>query len=129
MFNDLLKTIFNETVSDSNSSTKNKTVNKSNSSTKNENKSDNKSDYESDNENNIEGEKDKYYYEIRQLNNWFKTIDQTKSLEEQIEILKTKDFLYQYWSLKYCNINKDLNYKTFKSKAAYTLYDLDEEIF
>ena len=112
MFDDLLKTIFNETV------------NESNSNTKNESRSDNESDYESDKESDIEGEKDKYYYEIRQLNNWFKTIDQTKSLEEQIEILKTKD-----WSLKYCNINKDLNYKIFKAKAAYILYDLDEEIF
>ena len=72
MFDDLLKTIFNETV------------NESNSNTKNEGKSDNESEYESDNESDSEGEKDKYYYEIRQLNNWFKTIDQTKSLEEQI---------------------------------------------
>ena len=56
------------------------------------------------------------YYKIKQLNNWFKNNDQTKSLEEQIEILKTKDFLYEYWSLKYYNDNKDLNYKIFKTK-------------
>ena len=86
MFDTLLKTIFNETVNKSNSSTKNKTVNESNSNTKNESKSDNESDYESDNESDNEGEKDKYYYEIRQLNNWFETIDQTKSLKDQIEI-------------------------------------------
>ena len=141
MFDNLLKTIFNktvnesnsstknETVNESNSSTKNKTVNESNSNTKNESKSDNESDYESDNESDNEGEKDKYYYEIRQLNNWFETIDQTKSLEEQIEILKTKNFLYEYWYLKYYNNNKDLNYKIFKAKAAYLLIDPDEEIF
>ena len=101
LFNDLLKTIFNitvnksnsntkietvnesnsstknETVNESNSSTKNETVNESNSNTRNESKSDYKSDYESDNEgDNLD--------EIEQLNNWFKTIDQTKSLEEQI---------------------------------------------
>ena len=70
MFDDLLKTIFNNTVNESNSNTKNE--------------SGSESDYESDNE----GEKDKHYYEIRQLNNWFETIDQTKSLEEQIELLK-----------------------------------------
>ena len=52
LFDDLLKTIFN------------KTVNESNSNTKNESKSE--SDYESDNESENEGEKDKYYYEIRQ---------------------------------------------------------------
>ena len=66
LLDDLLKTIFNETV------------NESNSNTKNESKCDNESDY------------DKYYYEIKQLNDWFKTTDQTKSLEEQIELLKEK---------------------------------------
>ena len=157
MFDDLLKTIFNETVNESNSntknetvnesnsstknetvnesnsSTKNKTVNESNSSTKNESKSDNKSNYESDYESDNEGDnltnKDENYYKIKQLNNWFETIDQTKSLEEQIEILKTKDFLYEYWSLKYYNDNKDLNYKIFKAKAAYLLIDLNKQIF
>ena len=90
LFDDLLKTIFNETV------------NESNSNTKNESKSDNESDYESDNESDNEGEKDKYYYEIRQLNNWFETIDQTKSLEKQIELLKERgEFLGEYWYVKY----------------------------
>ena len=91
MFDNLLKTIFNETVNESNSctknktvnesnsSTKNKTVNKSNSSTKNESKRDYESDYKSDNEGDNENKRDKNYYEIKQLNNWFKTIDQTKS--------------------------------------------------
>ena len=76
LFDDLLKTIFNETV------------NKSNSNTKTESKSDNESDYKSDNESDNESKKDKYYCEIRQLKNWYETIDQTKSLEEQIELLK-----------------------------------------
>ena len=67
LFDDLLKTIFN------------KTVNKSNNSTKNKSESDNESDYENDSESDNEGEKDKYYYEMRQLNNWFETIDQAKS--------------------------------------------------
>ena len=90
LFDNLLKTIFNETV------------NESNSNTKNESKSDNESDYESDNESDNEGEKDKYYYEIRQLNNWFETIDQTKSLEDQIKLLKEKgEFLAEYWYLGY----------------------------
>ena len=133
MFDSLLKTIFNKTVNESNSNTKNETVNESNSNTKNEsksdNESDNESDYESDNEGDDESKKDKYYYEIRQLNNWFETIDQTKSLEKQIKILKTKDFIYEYWSLKYYNDNKDLNYKIFKAKAAYLLIDLNKKIF
>ena len=107
LFDDLLKTIFNETV--------------------NESKSDNESDYESDNESDNEGEKDKYYYEIRQLNNWFETIDQTKSLEEQIELLKEKgEFLSEYWNVGYYHGNKELNYKIFKAKTAYLLNELDK---
>ena len=47
-----------------------------------DNESDNKSD----------DKKDKHYYEIRQLNNWFETIDQTKSLEDQTELLKEENF-------------------------------------
>ena len=127
MFDDL-KAIFNETVNESNSNTKNETVNESNSSTKNESKSDNKSDYESDNE--IDDKKDKHYYEIRQLNNWFETIDQTKSLEEQIELLKERgEFLSEYWYVGYYLDNKELNYKIFKAKAAHFLIDLDEQLF
>ena len=71
MFDDLLKTVFNKTVNESNSNTKNES--------------------ESDNESENESEKDKYYYEIRQLSNWFETIGQTKSLEKQIELLKDKE--------------------------------------
>ena len=55
---DNLKTIFSETVYES-----------SNNNTKNESKSDNEIDYESDNERDNKSKKDKYYYEIRQLNN------------------------------------------------------------
>ena len=66
MFNDL-KTIFN-----------------------NNNESNSKNVNENENENENESKKDEYYYEIRELNNWLKTIDQTKSLEEQIELLKEK---------------------------------------
>ena len=114
------KTIFNETVNESNSNTKNE----SNSNTKSESES----DYKSDNESENDGEKDKYYYEIRQLNNWFETIDQTKSLEEQIEILKKKN-LDEYWFVGYYHGNKELNYKIFKAKTAHPLNDLDEQLF
>ena len=117
LFDDL-KTIFNETV------------NESNSNTKNESKSDNESDYTSDNESHNEGEKDKTFYETRQLNYWFETIDQTKSLEEQIELLKERgEFLSGYWYVGYYHGNKELNYKIFKSKAAYLLNELDEQFF
>ena len=114
-----LKTIFNKTANKS-----------SNNNTKNEKKSDNESDYENDNESDNEGKKDKYYYEIRQLNNWFETIDQTKSLEEQIELLKERgEFLSEYWYVGYYHDNKELNYNIFKAKAAHPLIDLDEQLF
>ena len=115
----------NETVNESNSSTKNETVNESNSNIKNESKSDYESDHESDYENDNEGDN---LDEIEQLNNWFKRINQTKSLEEQIELLKSKNFLYEYWSLKYYNINKDLSYKIFKAKTASLLINFNKEI-
>ena len=118
MFGDLLKKFFNEAVNESNSNTKNES----------------ESDYESDNEINNEGEnegkKDKYYYEIRQLNNWFETIDQTKSLEDQIELLKERgEFLSEYWYVGCYHDNKELNYKIFKAKAAYVLNDIADNSF
>ena len=93
----------------------------------------NKNEDENENESEYKNENDEYYYEIKQLNNWFKTIDQKKSLEEQIELLKERGkFLSEYWSVKYYHDNKELNHKIFKAKAAYVLNDLDnsfEKIF
>ena len=64
---------------------------------------------------------------MRQLNNWFETIDQTKSLEEQIELLKERgEFLNEYWFVRYYHDNKELDYKIFKAKAAHLLNNLDE---
>ena len=121
LFDNLLKTIFNETVNESNSNTKNE----SESDNESDYKSDNESDYENDNEN--YDKKDKYYYEVRQLNNWFETIDQTKSLEEQIELLKERgEFLSEYWYVGCYHDSKVLNYKIFKAKAVYLLNELDD---
>ena len=87
MFDDL-KTIFNNNNNSNN--------NESDSNNKNENV----------NENEKENEYDEYYYEIRQLNDWFITIDQTKSLEEQIEILKERgECLSEYWYVGYYHGN------------------------
>ena len=67
---------------------------------------------------------------MKQLNNWFETIDQTKSLEDQIELLKERgEFLSEYWNVRHYPDNKELNYKIFKAKAAYLLNDLDEQLF
>ena len=58
----------------------------------NNNRSENKNDNErvNDNVNDDDVNDDDDYYIIKQLNNYFKTIDETKSLKEQIEILKTR---------------------------------------
>ena len=49
--------------------------------------------------------------------------------KEQIEILKTKDFLDEYWHFGYHYGNKELNFKIFKAKAAHILNDVDEQLF
>ena len=60
----------------------------------------------------------------------FKTIDQSKSLEQQIELLKEKgEFLSECWYVGYYHGNKELNYKIFKTKAAYLLNDLVDQLF
>ena len=74
----------------------------------------NDDDYDDDDIN----DDDKYYI-INQLNNYFKTTDETKLSKEQIEILKTKDFLNEYWHCGYHHGNKELNFKIFKAKAAH----------
>ena len=58
---------------------------------------------------------------------YFKTIDETKSFEEQIEILKNRDFLDEYWHEEYYHDNKELNLRIFKAKSAYL--DADEYLF
>ena len=123
MFNNL------ETIFDNNNNTNNNNNNnKSNSKNVNEKKSKNESEYESEYES--ENEKDEYYYEIRQLNNRFETIDQTKPSEEQLKLLKERgEFLSEYWHVEYDHDNKELNYKIFKAKAAYVLNELDEQLF
>ena len=99
-----------------------KTIFNNNNNNNNESDSNNKNENENENEND-----DKQCYEIKQYNDLFKTIDQTKSLEEQIEILRTKDFLDEYWYVGYHYGDKELNYKIFKAKAAHLLNGLDEQ--
>ena len=79
-----LKTIFNSNNNSNNNDSD------SNNENENENKNKNVNENENVNDNKNENENDECYYEIRQLNDWFKTIDQTKSLEEQIELLKER---------------------------------------
>ena len=57
-------------------------------------------------------------------------IDETKSFEEQINILK-KNCLNECWSMEYCD-NKEINLKfilNLKLKFVYLLSDFDEDLF
>ena len=55
----------------------------------NENENENENDNDNvDNDDDDDDDHDEQYYIIKQLNNYFKTTDETKSLKEQIEILK-----------------------------------------
>ena len=101
LFDELLKAIFNNNNNNSNNC--------------------NSDNYKSESESG-----DEQYYKIKQLNNYFKAIDDTKSFEEQIEILKKRDFLDEYWHDEYYHDNKELNLRIFKAKAAHL--DVNEDL-
>ena len=101
--------------------------NNSNNNSNNSNNNQNENESESENENESQNEKN---YEIKQINNYFEMIDETKSFEEQINILK-KNCLNECWSMEYCD-NKEINLKfilNLKLKFVYLLSDFDEDLF
>ena len=87
----------------------------------------NDNDVSDDDDDDDDDDHDEQNYKIKQLNNYFKAIDETKSFEEQIEILKKRDFLDEYWHDEYYHDNKELNLRIFKAKAAHL--DVDEDLF
>ena len=113
MFGDL-KTIFNNNNNNNNESGSN---NKNESKNENENGTVNINENENENEN----KSDEEQYEIKQINNDFEKIDETKSFKDQIEILKEIPDLNDYW---YYEDNKDINLKIFKLKLAHVFNDL-----
>ena len=66
-------------------------------------------------------------YEIKQINNYFKMIDEIKSFEEQTNLLR-EIYLSQYWHMRYA-YDKELNLKIFMLKIARILENLDEKLF
>ena len=56
-------------------------------------------------------------------------IDESKSFEDQINLLKKINFLFEYWNIGYYNDDKDLNLKIFKLKFAHISNDIDEKLF
>ena len=68
-------------------------ISNNNNNNNNNNRSENRNDNVSVNDNDVNddvNDDDDDYYIIKQLNNYFKTNDETKSLKEQIEILKKR---------------------------------------
>ena len=123
LFDDLLEAIFN------NNKNENENNNVSVNENENENDSDNDNDDNDDDDDDDDDDHDEKCYIIKQLNNYFKTIDETKSLKEQIEILKKRDFLDEYWHVGYYHDDKELNLRIFKAKATYILNDLGKQLF
>ena len=111
MFGDL-KTISNNSNNSNN--------NESDSNNENENVNENKNENESDNEQN---------YQIEQISNNFKKIDETKSFKDQIDILKEIPELNDYWYIEYYEDNKEINLRLFKLKFAYIINDVDDNLF
>ena len=56
-------------------------------------------------------------------------IDESKSFEDQIKLLKKPDYLYEHWHTSYYYDDKELNLKIFKLKFAYISNDIDENLF
>ena len=119
LFDDLL-TILNNSNNKNNNSNNNSNNNESDSENKNENESENESEKESENDDDD--------YDIKQINDSFKMINETKSFEEQINLLREIDYLNEYWHMCYDD-NKELNLKIFKLTYAYLSNDLDEKLF
>ena len=120
MFDDL-KVIFNNNNNNSNNNNESN-INES----KNENVNESESGNENENENKCD---DEQYYEIEEINNNLKNIDETKSFKDQIDILKEIPYLSNYWYIEYYEDNKETNLRLFKLKLAHILNDVDDNLF
>ena len=58
-----------------------------------------------------------------------KKIDEIKSFEDQIDILKKLPCLYDYWPMNYYKDNKETNLRLFKLKFAHVFNDVDDNLF
>ena len=72
----------------------------------NENDDDNNKNNENKNKNEDDDD-----YEIKQINDYFKMIDESISFEDQINLLKIMDDINRYWHMSYYDDDKDLNLK------------------
>ena len=75
---------------------------------------------------------------VKEINNNFKEIDETKSFDYryiiisfdyQIDILKKISWLSDYWNMFYYEDNKEKNLRLFKWKFAHAFNDVDDNLF
>ena len=122
----LLETIGNNNNNNNNNSNNNGNNNENESDSEHENDNDNVNDNGSESESE---DKNEEYYKIKQLNGYFKMIDETKSFEKQINLFKKMNILEEYWHTRYYDDNKELNLKIFKAKFAYISNYIDDKLF
>ena len=122
----LLETIGNNNNNNNNNSNNNGNNNENESDSEHENDNDNVNDNGSESESE---DKNEEYYKIKQLNGYFKMIDETESFETQINLFKKMNILEEYWHTRYYDDNKELNLKIFKAKFAYISNYIDEKLF
>ena len=119
-----------ESESESEEERENKDENEDDGNEDDENKEDENEDKNKDeNEEDKNENKNEEYYIIKQINDYFKTIDESISFEEQINLLKKIKFLYEYWDMRYYDDDKELNLKIFILRSAYISNDIDEKLF
>ena len=66
---------------------------------------------------------------MKMIDNSFKIIYETKSLKDQIDILKEVADLNDYWYVKYYEDNKETNLRLFKLKLGHVFNDVDDNLF
>ena len=91
LFADLLKNISNNNTNSNNNDNESESDNGNESESDNENDNDNVNESESESQDESE-DKNEEYYKIKKSNGYFKMIDETKSFEKQINLLKKKEY-------------------------------------
>ena len=136
---DDLKTIFNNNNNnnsnnsnnnESDSENENESVNKGENENENKNENENESENEGENKSENENESDdEQHYEIKQINNDFKKIDETKSFKDQIDILKEVPWLNDYWYMNNYEDSKETNLRLFKLIIINIFNHVDDNLF
>ena len=93
------------------------------------NEDNNVNDDDNDNDDNDNSDDDDDDITVKGINNNFKKIDETKSFEGQIDILKKIPWLNEYWDMCYYEDNKETNLRLFKLKFAHIFNDVDDNLF